>query len=162
MTRQTNPQTEAALPPHQELTTDDGHLTVRTWYDERSELTHVEVISADGAPVRTAELQRLPLNQMRARHIHYAAHPAHSGEWPPVWHQPASIEDRIKITRPDGTRAWRKEFADRYRYAATFSAYPAKAMAIASGIPVSAIHRYAREARLRGDLLSPNSDEDSE
>lgn len=58
------------------------------------------------------------------------------------------------MTRPDRTDEWRRNFAEIYQDAAVTVHAPARLIAQASGVPVSAVHRWAHEARLRGDLPS--------
>ena len=124
---------------------------------------------ADSTPggIRQSELASLPLTAM-ARSVRYGVDMPTWATDQGAWNeQTGSWQDRrlsrFKVTRPDRTTAWRKRFAEVYRAASLETSKPAKLIATVSGVPVSAVHRWAHEARLRGDLpTAPHDEQDDE
>jgi hypothetical protein len=58
----------------------------------------------------------------------------------------------VKVSRPDGTDRWYRDFAAKFLLASSRSRAPATLIAEQSGVPVATVHRWAREARRRGHL----------
>ena len=75
----------------------------------------------------------------------------------PQWYAAAVLgehsgDDNFRVTRPDGTVDWWEEFATTFLRAAATTTAPAQTIADQSGVPVSAVHRWTREARMKGLL----------
>lgn len=102
------------------------------------------------APIRQSDLAAIPLVPL-ARFAQ--RHP--QGQF-----RPDRDPKEFVIERPDRTIAWRKRFAEVYEDASVSFTNPARVIADASGLPVSAVRRWAHEARLRGDLPGMFTDEE--
>lgn len=58
----------------------------------------------------------------------------------------------FNLRRPDGTPTWWRHFAWTYTKASMVSGKPAQLIAEQSGVPVSAVYRWSRDARRKGLL----------
>lgn len=124
-----------------------GRLILTAMYRD-GDLFELRVqINPDGPhpdlPIRQSELASLPLQAMQ-RSVVFSREVDTIVVTPDV--------RRFKVTRPDRTDDWRRRFAEIYQDAAVTTSAPARLIAQASGVPVSAVHRWAHEARLRGFL----------
>lgn len=105
-------------------------------------LVRVEVVAEDDSEVSADDLRRIPLSIARA-----------SIEAELVEDEAVDEETRsLKISRPDGSRGWYVGFSATFMYARTISKSPAKDIAEANGLPLSAVHRWTANARKYGYL----------
>lgn len=116
----------------------DG-MAVRYRTDSRSGRLIVCGLRVEGDAVTADDLRRIPLARIEAK--------ANLGDG-------RAVAELPPLARPDGADpdAWSRGFAEHYRAWAIRTPHPAARIAEAAGVPVVTVHRWVREARLRGHL----------
>jgi len=122
----------------------DGGVTVTARYahnDDGLWLVSLELLADDATaiPITSEHLRAIPLNRLSA------------SAWLEHFKTPPWAR-YVRVSRPDGTDDWYRSFAEKFLMAAALSSAPATYLAGTSDVPVSAVHRWTREARRRGFL----------
>lgn len=117
-----------------------------TWDEQPSGRMVVAGVCLRGSsarPVTAESLRSIPIGRLEAAPNEVAASSARRG-----------LAKAPRLHRPDGRNVdgFYKSVATHYRWHAALSRRPAAAMAEAAGVPVATVHRWIREARLRGFL----------
>jgi len=125
----------------------EGVRVYATWGEDSNTRLVVTGLMVSGSPKRpvTADVLRaIPIGRLEA-----SANEARLASASRALERP-----EVKLSRPDGRNpdAFYEAVAAHYRWHAAVSPKPAARMAEASNVPVSTVHRWIREARLRGFL----------
>lgn len=117
-------------------------------------LDHLEIEARSGEDITALVLRNYPLAIATgiARRALYDSPEEQQADEP--FAQPGlPLDDEWpELTRPDGTDAWYQQFGRLFLLASAWSPAPAKRIAEQWGYPVSAVHRWTKEARRRGFL----------
>jgi hypothetical protein len=155
-----------------QLTADCAGTRLLARFDERDERGVITTLVIMGSDLDSALLRALPMRRVVAavdqlwevaggdRYAEelakvddglasYLQHP------PPVPRPKVTgTANRPPLTRPDGSdpAAFSKRVAEAYNAAVLTTSKPATVLAAEAGVPVTTVHRWIREARLRGHL----------
>lgn len=133
---------------------DDHGVTVALVYED-GRVTSVTITAHDGSSVTPASLRGIPLGFLTARAAATQASDAEDerlqvGMAEP--YLPAPVLRTFRVGRPDGSDEWWRNFANAYERASEVRKAPAKLIADESDMPITAVYRWIRDARVHGYL----------
>jgi hypothetical protein len=140
---------------HEADTVADTTGTFTLGEDGKTHLTKLEITALEGEEITAEALRSYPLaiaTSMATRALHETNAEEPTLYLAPRPGQPGEVVDWTQLQRPDGSDAWYRRFGRWFLAATTQTTAPAKFIAERTGYPVSAIHRWTKEARRRGFL----------